>query len=82
LFFVVAFYIKKIDNEDSVMAHIGFTVQDLLHPRVGLIIPPFLGSQGPMSAETQSIASLRVNVARAINKLKQKTIASGMELLH
>ena len=75
---------KKLDNGDSVMADKGFTVQDLLPPGAGLNIPPFLGSQGQMSAEdvvkTQSIASLRVHVERAINKIKK--IVSGMELLH
>ena len=65
---------QKFNNGDSVMADKGFTVQDLLPPGVGLNIPPFLGSQGQMSPDdvvkTQSIASLRVHVERAINKIK------------
>ena len=61
-------------NGDSVMADKGFTIDDLFPPGVGLNIPPFLGMKGQMSAEnvvkTQSIASLRVHVERAINKIK------------
>ena len=64
------------------MADKGFTVQDLLPLGVGLNIPPFLGSQGQMSAEdvvkTQSIASLRVHVERAINKIKNVRIWEGI----
>ena len=73
---------QKFDNGDSVMADKGFTVQDLLPSGVGLNIPPFLGSQGQMSAEdvvkTQSIASLRVHVERAINKIKNFPIWDGV----
>lgn len=65
---------QKFENGDAVMADKGFTVQDLLPPGVGLSIPLFLGSQGQMSPEDvvkiQSIASLRVHVERAINKMK------------
>lgn len=64
------------------MADKGFTVQDLLPLGVGLNIPPFLGSQGQMSPEdvvkTQSIASLRVHVERAINKIKNFRIWEGI----
>lgn len=65
---------QTFDNGDSVMADKGFTVQDMLPPRVGLNVPPFLGSQSQMSAEdvvkTLSITSLRVHVERAINNKK------------
>lgn len=64
----------SFDNGDSVMADKGFTIQDLLPPGVFLNMPPFLGSQQQMSPEdvlkTQTIASLRVHVERAINKIK------------
>lgn len=62
------------ENGDSVMADKGFTIQDLLPPGIGLNMPPFLGSQEQMNPEdvlkTQTIASLRVHVERAINKIK------------
>ena len=59
---------------DSVMADKGFTIDDLLPLGVSLNIPPFLGNKGQMSPEevalTQTIASLRIQVERAINKVK------------
>ena len=73
---------QQFSNGDSVMADKGFTIDDLLPPGVGLNIPPFLGMQGQMSAEdvvkTQSIASLRVHVERAINKIKNFRIWDGI----
>ena len=75
---------QTFDNGDSVMADKGVTVQDLLPPGVGLNIPPFLGSQGQMNAKdvvkTQLIASLRVHVERAINKIKNFRIWLELEL--
>ena len=65
---------QQFDSDDSVMADKGFTIEDLLPPGIKLNIPPFLGSQGQMSPEdvvkTQTVASLRVHVERAINKVK------------
>jgi len=62
------------DASDSVMADTGFTIQDLLPVGVSLNIQPFLGSYVQMPAEdvvkTQEIASLRIHVERAINKVK------------
>ena len=59
---------------DSVMADKGFTIEDILPLGVSLNIPPFLGMYDQMSAEdviaTQEIASLRIHVERAINKVK------------
>ena len=56
------------------MADKGFTILDLLPLGVSLNLPLFLGSKGQMSAEdvskTQSIASLRIHVERAINKIR------------
>jgi hypothetical protein len=73
---------QQFNNGDSVMADKGFTIDDLLPPGVGLNIPPFLEMQGQMSAEdvvkTQSIASLRVHVERAINKIKNFRIWDGI----
>ena len=62
------------DANDSVMADKGFTIQELLPVDVSLNIPPFLGSSAQMPAsdvvKTQEIASLRIHVERAINKIK------------
>ena len=59
---------------DDVMADKGFTVEDLLTLGVSLNIPPFLGQSLQMPAEdvvkTQVIASLRIHIERAINKIK------------
>ena len=57
-------------ENDSVMADKGFTIQDLLPLGVSLNISPFLGTS-QMSAEdvikTQEIASLRMHVKRTIS---------------
>ena len=60
---------------DVVMADKGFTICDLLEPiGVGLNIPPFLGSRSQQTPSeviaTQEIASERIHVERAINKVK------------
>lgn len=59
---------------DSVMADKGFTIEDILPLDVSLNLPPFLGSVSQMPSEdvvrTQEIASLRIHVERAINKVK------------
>ena len=63
------------DDKDSIMADKGFTIQDLLPLGVTLNLPPFLGASAQMAAEdvvaTQEIASLRIHVERAINKIKK-----------
>ena len=64
---------QQFDSDVSVMADKGFTIEDLLSPGIKLNIPPFLVSQGQMSpkyvVKTQRVASLRVLVERAINKV-------------
>ena len=60
---------------DIVMADKGFTISDLLEPMgVGLNIPPFVGSRSQHNPSeviaTQEIASERIHVERAINKIK------------
>lgn len=70
------------DDNDSVMADKGFTIQDLLPVGVSFNIPPFLGSSSQMPAEdvvkTQNIASLRIHVERAIKKIKNFHIWDGV----
>ena len=77
---------QQFDNDDSVKADKGFTIEDLLPPGIKLNIPPFLGSQGQMSPEdvvtTQTVASLRVHVERAINKVKNFHIWDNVLLLN
>ena len=67
---------------DTVMADKGFTIEDILPLGVSLNIPPFLGMSDQMSAEdvvaTQEIASLRIHVERAINKVKNFLIFDGV----
>lgn len=74
------------EDNDSVMADKGFTIQDLLPLGVSLNIPPFLESSSQMPAEdvvkTQEIASLRIHVERAINKIKNFHIWDGVIPLH
>ena len=56
------------------MADKGFTIEDLLPLGVTLNLPPFLGSSDQMPESdvlrTQQIASLRIHIERAINKIK------------
>ena len=70
------------EQGDSVMADKGFTIEDVLPLGVSLNIPPFLGMADQMSAEdvvkTQEIASLRIHVERAINKIKNFLIFEGV----
>ena len=73
-------------DKDSIMADKGFTIEDLLPLGVTLNLPPFLGASVQMAAEdvvkTQEIASLRIHVERAINKIKNFHILDRVVLLH
>ena len=64
------------------MADKGFQIQDILPLGVNLNIPPFLGGNSQMFVEdvvrTQQIASLWIHVERAINKIKNFWIWSGV----
>ena len=56
------------------MTHCGFEIQDLLAPRkVYLNIPPFMRSKDQLNPdeedETREIASVRIHVERAIEKV-------------
>ena len=70
-----------LEAGDSVMADKGFTISDLLAQRgVSLNIPPFM-QNGKMSEGdvklTRSIATLRIHVERAIERIKNFRIISG-----
>ena len=72
-----------LKNGDEVMADRGFTIHELLAPLgVGLNIPPFLGSRlqmdGSEVVETQQIASLRIHIERAIRRVKEFDIVTGI----
>lgn len=73
---------QEFEDGDSVMADKGFQIQDILPLGVNLNIPPFLGGNSQMSAEdvvrTQQIASVRIHVERAINKMKNFRIWEGV----
>ena len=73
---------QQFNEGDSVMADKGFTIQDLLPLGVSLNIPPFLGTDVQMSQEdiikTQQIASVRIHIERAINRIKNYQIWNGV----
>ena len=75
---------QSFDDGDSVMVDKGFQIKDILPLGVDLNIPPFLGSDAQMSAEnvlrTQQIASLRIHVERAIDKIKNFRICNELFL--
>ena len=61
------------------MANHGFEIQDLLAPRkVYLNIPPFMRSKDQLNPdeedETREIASVRIHVERAIERVKNCNI--------
>ena len=66
----------------SVMADKGFTIEYILPLGVTLNILPFLGMSDQMSNEdvvaTAEIASLRIHIKRAINKIKNLKIFDGV----
>ena len=61
-------------DKDSIMANKGFAISDLLYLGVSLNLSPFLGGSNQMPAEdvvqTQEIASLRIHIEQAINKIE------------
>ena len=76
------FLYQAFVDGDTVMADKGFTIQDLLPLGTTLNIPPFLGQNSQMGAEdvirTQQIASVRIHVEGAINRIKNYNIWSGV----
>ena len=74
------------NDKDSVMANKGFTIEDFLPLGVSLNLPPFLGGSSQMPAadvvKTQEIASLRIHIEHAINKIKNFHIWDQVVPLH
>ena len=67
---------KLWGENDSIMADRGFTISDLLKPlNVALNIPSFLGGREQLTEdevkESQTIASVRIHVERAIQRVKK-----------
>ena len=76
-------FLSLLQKGDEIMADRGFTIEDLLTPLgVKLNIPPFFGEQGQMEGsevvETQQIASLRIHIERAICRVKEFDMLSGV----
>ena len=76
-------FLSLLQKGDEIMADRGFTIEDLLVPLgFKLNIPPFLGErdqlEGSEVVETQQIASLRIHIERAICRVKEFDIFSGV----
>ena len=76
-------FLSLLQKGDEIMADRGFTIEDLLVPLgVKLNIPPFLGErdqlEGSEVVETQQIASLCIHIERAIRRVKEFDILSGV----
>ena len=65
---------------DSVMADRGFLIEDILPEGVSLNIPPFLDGHEQFDphelVQTRRIASVRIHVERAIERVKNYRILS------
>ena len=64
------------DDNDSIMADRGFTIQNELAPlNVGLNIPSFLGGRAQLTEaevkESQTIASVRIHDVKTITRIKK-----------
>ena len=71
--------LQLLSEGDSVMADRGFEIQDLLaRKKVYLNIPPFMRCKDQLSPEeedeTREIASVRIHVERAIERVKNYNI--------
>ncbi|XP_065900149.1 uncharacterized protein [Dysidea avara] len=76
-------FLKLLEAGDSIMADKGFTLEDILPPGVELNIPPMLNETGQLTENermtTRRIASLRIHVERAIERIKNYEILHRME---
>ena len=71
--------LDMLEPQDSVMADRGFEIQDLLVPKkVSLNIPPFMRCKDQLDPdeedETRQIATVRIHVERAIERIKNYNI--------
>ena len=76
-------FLKLLESGDSIMADRGFTLEDILPPGVELNIPPMMNETGQLTENermtTRRIASLRIHVERAIERIKNYQILHRME---
>ena len=74
--------LSLLKPEDQVMADRGFDIENEMLPGVALNIPPFLDAAPQLSlqdeVETRKIASLRVHVERAIQRIKSYKIIKNV----
>lgn len=75
--------LELLEKGDDCMADKGFNIKDLLDPiEVTLNIPPFLSDKGQFDEEevenTQSVASDRIHVERAISRIKMYKIITNV----
>ena len=68
-------FINKLQRGDEVMADRGFNIQEMLASKgVRVNVPPFMNQSGQFSEQemlaTRRIASLRIHVERAIERIK------------
>ena len=70
--------LRLLESGDSIMADRGFMIDDILPPGVQLNIPPMLNETGQLTGDerttTRRIASLRIHVERAIERIKNYQI--------
>ena len=75
--------LELLKKGDDCMADKGFNIKDLLEPiGVTLNIPPFLSDKAQFNEEevenTQSVASVRIHVERAISRIKMYKIITNV----
>ena len=79
--------IDLLEPGDVVMADRGFDIQHLLAPKKAILnIPPFMAGKEQLTveeeAETRRIASVRIHVERAIERIKNYHILQGVYNTH
>lgn len=66
--------LDRLEAGDSMMADKGFDIESLMPPNTSVNLPPFLGRNVQFNekelVETRRIASLRIHVERAIERIK------------
>ena len=66
--------LEKLEHGDSIMADRGFDIGSVMPEGTNVNIPPFLGSRPQFEADelvaTRRIASLRIHVERAMERIK------------